>query len=133
VKVEIENTDPEQTVIGGLVELSRKTGLIVRAVEPGTVERLFAEIEKYDCFDTAETLGLKCYAPTQFFSKSFEDREMSSSTYADQIMRDYYNSLVHGITGTPTTFINGELYAMSGVELLATIKASLNAPVRTQE
>ena len=22
-------------------------------------------------------------------------------------MKDYYNSLVHGITGTPTTFING--------------------------
>jgi protein-disulfide isomerase len=55
------------------------------------------------------------------------DREMSSSTYADQIMKDYYHSLVNGITGTPTTFINGELYAMSGVELLAKVKASLNA------
>jgi protein-disulfide isomerase len=50
------------------------------------------------------------------------DREMSSRSYADQIMKDYYNSLVHGITGTPTTFINGELYAMSGVELLAAVE-----------
>jgi protein-disulfide isomerase len=61
------------------------------------------------------------------------DREMSSHTYAEQIMKDYNNSLVNGITGTPTTFINGELYAMSGVELLTAVKASLNAPVSNQE
>ena len=36
-----------------------------------------------------------------------------------------YNSLVSGISGTPTTFINGELYPMSGVDLLATVKAML--------
>jgi protein-disulfide isomerase len=48
-------------------------------------------------------------------------------------MKDYSNSLVHGITGTPTTFINGELYAMSGIELLAAVRASLNAPVRNRE
>ena len=55
------------------------------------------------------------------------DRELSSNTYADQIMKDYYNSLVHGITGTPTTFVNGELYAMSGVQLLEAVKASLDS------
>ena len=54
------------------------------------------------------------------------DREMASSTYADQIEKDYYNSIVNGITGTPTTFINTVLYAMSGTELLATVKAILN-------
>ena len=53
------------------------------------------------------------------------DREMASSTYSDKIMKDYYNSLVSGISGTPTTFINGELYPMSGVDLLATVKAML--------
>ena|ERR1700686_1328080 len=36
-------------------ELSRKAGLIVRVVGPGTVERLFAEIEKYDSHERAET------------------------------------------------------------------------------
>jgi hypothetical protein len=55
VEVEIENIDPEQTVIPGLVELSRKTGLIVRAVGPGTIERLFEEIGKYDSHEGAET------------------------------------------------------------------------------
>jgi hypothetical protein len=55
VEVEIEHIDPEKTVILHLAELSRKTGLIVRAVEPATVERLFAEIEKYDSHERAET------------------------------------------------------------------------------
>ena len=55
VEVEIEEIDPERTVVDSLAELSRKTGLIVRAVGPGTVERLFAEIEKYDSHERAET------------------------------------------------------------------------------
>ena len=55
VEVEIENINPEQTDIAGLAELSRKTGLILRAVGPGTIEKLFAEIEKYDSHERAET------------------------------------------------------------------------------
>lgn len=55
VEVEIENIDPEQTFIARLAELSRKTGLIVRAVGPATVEGLFAEIAKYDSHERAET------------------------------------------------------------------------------
>ena len=55
MEVEIENIDPEQTVIPGLTDLSPKTGLIVRPVGPGTVESLFAEIEKYDAHERAET------------------------------------------------------------------------------
>ena len=55
LEVQIENIDPKQTVSPGLVDLSRKTGLIVRAVRPGTIERLFEEIEKYDSHDRAET------------------------------------------------------------------------------
>jgi hypothetical protein len=58
VEVEIENIDPEETVIPGLMALSLKTGLIVRAVGPTTVERLFAEIEKYDAHERAETFEL---------------------------------------------------------------------------
>jgi hypothetical protein len=45
------------TVSPGLADLSRKTGLIVRAVRPGTIERLFEEIEKYDSHDRAETFA----------------------------------------------------------------------------
>jgi protein-disulfide isomerase len=51
------------------------------------------------------------------------DREMTNGVYVDQIMKDRYFSLIHGITGTPTTFINDVLYAMSGDELITTIRA----------
>ena len=51
------------------------------------------------------------------------DREMAGSIYSDQILKDFHFSLNHGITGTPTTFINGVLYSKSGVELVATVKA----------
>ena len=51
------------------------------------------------------------------------DQEMANHTYADQILKDYYNSINDGITGTPTTFINGVLCAETGVDLLTTIKS----------
>jgi protein-disulfide isomerase len=51
------------------------------------------------------------------------DREMLSRTYADQILKDYYNSITNGITGAPTTFINRVFCPMSGAELIAAIKA----------
>jgi len=52
------------------------------------------------------------------------DREMASGIYANQILKDFYFSLNHGITGTPTTFINGVRYAMSAAELITTVKAT---------
>src|SRR6266404_2648424 len=57
------------------------------------------------------------------------DNDMASGIYADQILKDFYFSLNHGITGTPTTFINGVRYAMSAVELVATVKATLEEQV----
>ena len=51
------------------------------------------------------------------------DREMAGGINADRILKEFYFSLNHGITGTPTTFINGVLYAMSGTELVAAVKA----------
>jgi protein-disulfide isomerase len=54
------------------------------------------------------------------------DQEMANHTYADTVLKDYYDSINNGVTGAPTTFINGELYAMSGVELIAAVKTKLN-------
>ena len=53
------------------------------------------------------------------------DREMADSTYASQILKDCYHAINYGISGAPTTFINGELYAMSGVELLTAVETIL--------
>lgn len=51
------------------------------------------------------------------------DREMAAGAYTDKVMKDYYDSITYGITGAPTTFINDELYAMSGLDLVAAVKA----------
>jgi protein-disulfide isomerase len=55
------------------------------------------------------------------------DREMTAGIYADRVMQDYRNSMTYGITGAPTTFINDELYAMSGLELLEAVKTFLKS------
>jgi hypothetical protein len=52
---------------------------------------------------------------------------MSGSLYADQMLNDYHRSMIYGISGAPTTFINGRLYAMSGLELLGAVKTILQA------
>jgi protein-disulfide isomerase len=57
------------------------------------------------------------------------DREMASGIHADQILKDFHFSLNHGITGTPTTFINGVRYAMSAVGLVATVNAIVEEQV----
>lgn len=53
------------------------------------------------------------------------DREMADSTYSSPILKDYYHAITYGISGAPSTFINGELYAMSGVELLTAVQQIL--------
>jgi formate-nitrite transporter family protein len=60
------------------------------------------------------------------------DREMANSIYSDQILKDYYNSLVYGISGTPTTFINGVLHAMSSTELIAIVRTILQQQLGKQ-
>jgi formate-nitrite transporter family protein len=45
------------------------------------------------------------------------DRDMASGVYADQIKKNCYESIINGISGAPTTFVNGELFAKSDVGL----------------
>jgi len=54
------------------------------------------------------------------------DHDMASGTNADRIRKSYHDSIIKGISGAPTTFVNGVMYAMSGVELLSEVKATLN-------
>jgi hypothetical protein len=48
------------------------------------------------------------------------------------MLKDYYRAINCGISGAPTTFINGELYAMSGVELLTVVQNILADSQTTQ-
>lgn len=54
--------------------------------------------------------------------------EMARNVYADQILKDYYLSITHGITGTPTIFVNDVLWAMTGVELIEATQALVATP-----
>lgn len=75
--------------------------------------------------DKLEEQHLRRYAQKVGLDLDKFDREMATGVYTEQILNNYYNSINYGITGAPTTFINGELYAMSGVDLLSTVKAML--------
>ena len=53
------------------------------------------------------------------------DRDMASGAYTEQIKKGYYDSIISGISGAPTTFVNGALFPMSGVELLTAVAVTL--------
>jgi len=72
--------------------------------------------------------NLRRHAQTIGLDRARFDRDMASGTYADRIRKGYYDSIINGISGAPTTFVNGVLNAMSGTELLSTVTAIVNKP-----
>ena len=52
----------EETMLGDLTELSRKTGLVVRAFDSSVANDLFAKLEEFDSEERAETLNYLKYA-----------------------------------------------------------------------
>src|SRR5262245_55790513 len=66
-------------------------------------------------------LELRGYARTIGLELARFDREMTSGLYTDRIKKNYYDSIINGVSGAPTTFVNGVLHAMSGDELLTAV------------
>ncbi len=64
---------------------------------------------------------LRRYARTIGLDLVRFDREMTSGVYAHQIKKSCYDSIIDGISGAPTTFVNGVLFAKSGIELLTAV------------
>lgn len=97
------------------------------AAEAAAAQGKFWEMHRnlYTQPDKLEERHLRRYAKEVGLDLDRFDREMAAGSYTEQILNDYYNSVNYGITGAPTTFINGELYAMSGVNLLSTVKGML--------
>jgi len=97
------------------------------AAEAAAVQGKFWEMHRqlYDHPDKLEERHLRHYAKQIGLDLNRFDREMATDAYSAQILDDYHSSLINGITGAPTTFINGELYAMSGVELLSVVKSMM--------
>jgi len=50
-----EEASISETIARDLVELSRKTGIVFRCQDSAAVKALFAELEKYDSRERAET------------------------------------------------------------------------------
>lgn len=97
------------------------------AAEAAAAQGKFWEMHRslYLSADKLEDRHLRHYAHAIGLDIKKFDQEMANHTYADRVLKDYYDSINNGVTGAPTTFINGELYAMSGVELIAAVKASI--------
>lgn len=53
------------------------------------------------------------------------DDEMARGVHAQKILKNRDLSLANGITGTPTVFVNEELWAKSGLELIEAVKSLL--------
>lgn len=53
------------------------------------------------------------------------DQDMEEKVYAQAIMRERERSIIHGISGTPTFYLNEELFLGSGEMLLERVKALL--------
>lgn len=97
------------------------------AAEAAAAQGKFWEMHRhlYAQPDKLEDKHLRRYAKEIGLDLAQFGRELAAGTYTEQILTDYHNSIIYGITGAPTTFINGELYAMAGVDLLATVRAML--------
>lgn len=50
------------------------------------------------------------------------DAEMAKGVYAGQILKDRDLSVINGISGSPTFFVNDRLWAMTGLDLLGAVK-----------
>ena len=105
------------------------------AAEAAAAQGKFWEMHRklYDHPDKLEERHLRHYANAIGLDLNRFDREMAGGAYSAQLLDHYYNSLINGITGAPTTFINGELYAMSGVELLSVVKSMLSSTDHTDQ
>ena len=94
------------------------------AAEAAAAQGKFWEMHRH-LYSSPDKLGdrsLRAYAREIGLDLARYDREMKDSTYAARILKNYYDSMVNGITGAPTTFINGALYGATGVDLLMTVK-----------
>lgn len=110
-----------------LINVHPRALAAAEAAEAAAAQGKFWEMhrELYTHPDKLDERHLRRHAKKIGLDLNRFDREISAGAYRSKILSDYNNSIVYGISGTPTTFINDELYAMSGVELLAVVKSIL--------
>jgi protein-disulfide isomerase len=97
------------------------------AAEAAAAQGKFWEMNRllYCYPDKLEDKNLQRYAKEIGLDVERFNRELVGGIYADQILKDLYFSVTHGITGAPTTFINDVMYAMRPTDLVSQVKAIL--------
>ena len=97
------------------------------AAEAAAAQGKFWEMHRllYSRANKLRDQDLRRYARTIGLDLVRFDHDMASGTYTAQIKKSYYDSLISGISGAPTTFVDGVLLAMSGVEVLTIVRAKL--------
>lgn len=110
-----------------LVDVHPRALRAAEAAEAAAAQGKFWEMHHhlYTHPEKLEERHLRHYAHEAGLDLERFDREMNSAIYADQILSDYNHSIIYGISGAPTTFINGELYSSTGVDLLAKVQTML--------
>jgi hypothetical protein len=77
-----------ETISSDLVELSRKTGLVIRRPDLAAVKTLFAELEEYDSQERAETFN--------FLKRALNETRSSLGAEPTYGMRDEGKPLLGG-------------------------------------
>ena len=110
-----------------LVNIHTHAVRAAEAAEAAAAQGKFWEMHRhlYTQPDKLEERHLRHYAKEIGLDLDRFDREMGAGAYRAQILDYYYNNLINGITGVPTTFLNGELFAASGMELLSAVRTTL--------
>lgn len=110
-----------------LIKVHLRALRAAEAAEAAAAQGKFWEMHRhlYTSPDKLSDRDLHHYAREIGLDLDRFDGEMRGSLYADQILKDYHRSMIYGISGTPTTFVNGTLYAASGPEFLGTVKTIL--------
>ena len=110
-----------------LIKVHPRALRAAEAAEAAAAQGKFWQMHRhlYSQPDKLDDRHLRRYANEVGLDIDRFDREMAAGTYSEQILSDYRNSITYGISGTPTTFINGELFAMSGLELFSAVKTIL--------
>lgn len=75
--------------------------------------------------DKLEDRHLRHYAHAIGLDVERFDQDMATHSYVEKIMNDYYHSINNGVTGAPTTFVNGVLYAKTDVDLIDAVRAQI--------
>jgi len=98
------------------------------AAEAAAAQGKFWEMHRllYSRSNKLKDRDLRRHAQTIGLDLARFDHDMATRIHADRIRQSYYDSINKGISGVPTTFVNGVMYAMSGVELLSEVKTTLN-------